>query len=99
MAIRTLLLTALTAGLTRTLASPYERAATAINTTTCNGKTFVYQALAGYGFTPSDSRDKFGDTAGGIGSSAAIDQKSWEVDSNGVYTGILWGLPGGLSCH
>ncbi|OCT44111.1 3-phytase [Cladophialophora carrionii] len=91
MAIRTLLLSALTAGIS--LASPLERAAKAVNTTTCNGQTYVYQALAGYGFTPSDARDKFGDTAGGIGSSAAIDQKSWKVDSSGVYTGILWSLP------
>ncbi len=74
-------------------ASPYRRAGLAVNTTTCNGETYVYQALAGYGFTPSDSRDNFGDTAGGIGSSAAIDQSSWKVDENGVYTGILYALP------
>lgn len=85
------LLSAIAAGLA--VASPQPQAGLAVNTTTCNGETYVYQALAGYGFTPSDSRDKFGDTAGGIGSSAAIDQSSWKVDSNGVYTGILWALP------
>ncbi|KIW88630.1 uncharacterized protein Z519_10676 [Cladophialophora bantiana CBS 173.52] len=91
MVMKTLLLSTLAASLA--LASPARRAGAAVNTTTCNGQTYVYQALAGYGFTPSDSRDKFGDTAGGIGSSAAIDQHSWRVDSNGVYSGILWALP------
>lgn len=75
------------------VASPARRAATAVNTTTCNGQTFTYESLVGYGFAPSDSRDKFGDTAGGFGSSAAIDQTSWTVDHSGVYTGILWALP------
>ncbi|KIW15925.1 hypothetical protein PV08_05975 [Exophiala spinifera] len=74
-------------------ASPAPPAGTAVNTTTCNGQTYVYQQLAGYGFTPSDARDKFGDTAGGIGSSAAIDRNSWTVDKDGVYSGILWALP------
>ena len=75
--------------------SPAPRAAAnAVNTTVVNGKSFVYEALAGYGFTADNARDKFGDTAGGIGSSAAIDLKSWKLDSKtGVYTGILWGLP------
>jgi hypothetical protein len=73
-------------------ATPHRRAAPSVNTTTCNGETYVYEALAGYGFTPSDARDKFGDSAGGIGSSAAIDQSSWKLN-NGVYTGILWALP------
>lgn len=90
-ATRLFLLSTVAAGLA--WASPYRRADSTVNTTTCNGQTYVYQALAGYGFTPSDSRDKFGDTAGGIGSSAAIDLKSWSVDHNGVYTGILWALP------
>ncbi|EXJ92572.1 hypothetical protein A1O3_01124 [Capronia epimyces CBS 606.96] len=86
-----MLLSALFAGLA--WASPTQPAVTAVNTTTCNGQTFVYDALAGYGFTPSDARDKFGDTAGGIGSSAAIDLRSWKVDRAGVYSGILWALP------
>lgn len=45
-----------------------------VNTTTCNGKTYVYNELAGYGAIPSNARDKFGDTIGGIGSSIAIDK-------------------------
>ena len=67
--------------------------APAVNTTTCNGATYSYLALAGYGFTPSNARDKFGDTAGGIGSSATIDASAWKKDSDGTYTGILWALP------
>lgn len=77
------------------VASPTPRASSnAVNTTVINGKSFVYEALAGYGFTPGNARDKFGDTAGGIGSSAAIDLKSWKLDSKtGIYSGILWALP------
>jgi hypothetical protein len=91
MLFKATLLAGLAAGLA--VASPYRRAGSSVNSTTCNGQSYVYQALAGYGFTPSDARDKFGDTAGGIGSSAAIDQKTWSLDSNGVYTGILYALP------
>ena len=94
--IRTAIFSTLAASLA--WASPHPRAdaitnTTSVNTTTCNGNTYVYQALAGYGFVPSDARDKFGDTAGGFGSSAAFDQRSWRVDSKGVYTGVLYALP------
>ncbi|KAI4717773.1 outer membrane autotransporter [Aureobasidium sp. EXF-10727] len=70
----------------------------AVNTTTCGGNTYVYQELAGYGFVKSDARDKFGDTLGGLGSSIAIDQKSWKkCGGNGKngdsYKGVLWALP------
>ncbi|KAK5088389.1 hypothetical protein LTR05_002607 [Lithohypha guttulata] len=74
------------------LAVPQKRA-TPVNTTTCNGKTYDYLGLAGYGFTPSNARDKFGDTAGGIGSSAVLDPSSWTLQRNGSYTGLLYGLP------
>jgi hypothetical protein len=33
---------------------------------TFNGELYKYNELAGYGFVPSDARDKFGDTLGGI---------------------------------
>jgi hypothetical protein len=36
----------------------------AVNTTNCNGATYVYEEMAGYGFIPSDARDRFGDTIG-----------------------------------
>ena len=48
-----------------------------VNQTTCNGLTYTYQQLAGFGFIPSDARDKYGDTIGGIGSAIAIDKFSW----------------------
>lgn len=69
-----------------------------VNSTTCGDQTYVYQELAGYGFVKSDARDKFGDTLGGIGSSIAIDQKTWKKIGPNAYQGILWALPG-KSCH
>ncbi|TKA65185.1 hypothetical protein B0A55_10750 [Friedmanniomyces simplex] len=66
---------------------------TAVNTTTCNGETYAYQELAGYGYIASDARDKFGDTIGGIGSSVAIDRSSWRKLSNGSYEGLLYAIP------
>ena len=64
-----------------------------VNQTTCDGKQFTYQALAGYGLIPSNARDKYGDTIGGIGSSIALDRASWKKTKSGSYTGILWALP------
>lgn len=63
-----------------------------MNQTDCNGNTYTYQEMAGYGFIPSDARDKFGDTIGGIGSSIAIDKTTWAKHGHS-YTGILWALP------
>ncbi|KAI0163194.1 3-phytase [Pestalotiopsis sp. NC0098] len=90
----TLLFTAVLAAV-GAMASPYSPRADsgAVNSTTCNGKTYVYQELAGYGFVPSDARDKYGDTLGGLGSAIHIDQTSWRRTSNGTYTGTLWSLP------
>ena len=68
-------------------------AADFVNQTTCNGKTYTYQNLAGNGFVPADARDKFGDTIGGIGSSIALDKNAWRKKGSGCYTGVLWGLP------
>jgi hypothetical protein len=65
---------------------------TTANTTTCNGKLYTYEQLAGYGKLVSDARDKFGDTIGGIGSAIAFEKKSWKY-KKGVYQGIVWGLP------
>jgi hypothetical protein len=64
----------------------------AVSTTTCNGKTYIYEEMAGYGFLPSNARDKKGDTLGGIGSSIAIDRSSWKKTGNS-YTGLLYALP------
>lgn len=63
-----------------------------MNTATCYNDKYTYQQLAGYGFIPSDARDKYGDTIGGIGSSIAINRTSWTIVDGG-YTGILWALP------
>ncbi|KAF1837088.1 hypothetical protein BDW02DRAFT_492295 [Decorospora gaudefroyi] len=65
--------------------------ATPANVTTCNGKTYTYEELVGFGKLASDARDKFGDTIG-QGSAAALDQKTWKY-KNGVYEGIVWSLP------
>jgi hypothetical protein len=66
-----------------------------VNVTTCNGQKYVYQELAGWGILAGDSRDKFGDTIGGIGSAIALEKKSWKKkkgDGEG-YEAVLYGLP------
>lgn len=57
--------------------------------TTCEGKSYTYNELAGYGFVPSDARDKFGDSIS-LGSSIAF--ASWEKKGS-KYEGKLYGLP------
>ncbi|KAI1125478.1 esterase-like activity of phytase-domain-containing protein [Nemania abortiva] len=64
-----------------------------VNSTTCNGIDYVYNELAGYGFVPTNARDKYGDTLGGLGSSLHLDQNKWRKHCNGSYSGILWSLP------
>src|SRR3978361_989575 len=64
-----------------------------VNQTTCNGKQYTYQELAGVCLIPGNSRDQFGDTIGGIGSAIALDRTQWTKLPNGSYTGVLWGLP------
>lgn len=61
----------------------------AVFSTTCNGKAYTYNELAGYGFVPSNARDKFGDSIS-LGSSIAI--SSWSKKGS-KYEGLLWGLP------
>jgi len=79
------------------LAGPVARDVSGVNVTSCKDKTYVYEGLAGWGLLPSDARDKFGDTIGGIGSAIALDTKSWKRktgDGNKeAYEGILYGLP------
>lgn len=69
------------------------RANKPVNETTCAGKHYKYNGLAGYGFIPSNARDRFGDTIGGIGSSAALDLKAWRQTGKNTYKGIIWTLP------
>ena len=64
-----------------------------VNQTTCGGRTFTYQQLAGYGFVASDARDKFGDTLGGYGSAIALDKNAWKKTGDDTYTGLLYTLP------
>lgn len=68
------------------------RATTAVNTTICNGKTYVYRELAGYGYIPSNARDKYGDTLGGFGSAIVMDKTTWRKDGKD-YKGLLYALP------
>lgn len=64
----------------------------AVKSTICNGHTYVYEEMAGYGFLASDERDRYGDSMS-LGSSIALDRKTWSQKGN-VYEGILYGLPG-----
>lgn len=59
--------------------------------TTCGGKKFQYDGLAGYGTVPSDFRDKYGDTLS-MGSSMVIED--WKTRDKGkTYKATLWALP------
>ncbi|KAI9862451.1 MAG: hypothetical protein M1813_004301 [Trichoglossum hirsutum] len=64
-----------------------------VGSVVCNGNTYTHHGLVGYGLIPSNARDKFGDTLGGIGSSVVIDQSSWERSADGTYKGVAWCLP------
>ncbi|KAF2027417.1 hypothetical protein EK21DRAFT_71968 [Setomelanomma holmii] len=92
-------LTLLALPLANVIANPITPRAdsTGVNVTTCNGKQYVYEELAGFGKLAADFRDKYGDTLGGIGSAIALDKKKSKFKkskgSNGVYSGVLHGLP------
>ena len=66
-----------------------------VNRTTCNGKTYTYERLAGWGLLASDVRDKYGDTIGGIGSAIALEKSSWKKQKGNkeAYEAVLYGLP------
>ncbi|PWY87997.1 hypothetical protein BO94DRAFT_516391 [Aspergillus sclerotioniger CBS 115572] len=64
-----------------------------VNQTTCGNTTYTYVGLEGYGFVPSNATDKYGDTMGGFGSSAAFDLATWRRTGLNSYTGILYTLP------
>lgn len=79
-----------------TLAVPFLAAgatAAVVNQATCGDTTYQYTGLAGYGFIPSNATDKYGDTIGGIGSSIAIDQSSWQKLGKDGYKGTLYTAP------
>ncbi|KAE8832520.1 hypothetical protein P3342_012718 [Pyrenophora teres f. teres] len=73
-------------------ASFITRETPAKNITTCNNQVYEYETLAGYGKLPSNVRDKYGDTVGGIGSAIALEPKSWKFGGDS-YTGVIYGLP------
>ena len=75
-----------------TSGAPTSNDASSVKSTTCNGAIYTYEELAGYGFLPSNDRDKIGDTLGGIGSSIAMDTTSWRKQGKS-YTGLLYALP------
>lgn len=93
MAFATVLLTAALAAQAACQALQPHSSPSSINSTKCNGKEYVYEELAGYGFVGPNEVDKFGDNLGGLGSAIHIDQSSWKKTSNGSYTGVLWSLP------
>lgn len=63
----------------------------AVFKTTCSGKKFQYDGLAGYGTVPGDFRDKYGDTVS-MGSSMVIED--WKSRDHGkTYKATLWALP------
>ena len=64
-----------------------------VNRTSCGSHTYTYSGLAGYGYIPSHATDKYGDTLGGFGSSAAFDLDSWRRIGPETYTGLLYCIP------
>ncbi|OJJ99320.1 hypothetical protein ASPACDRAFT_52720 [Aspergillus aculeatus ATCC 16872] len=64
-----------------------------VNRTSCGSHTYTYSGLAGYGYIPSNATDKYGDTLGGFGSSAAFDLESWRRIGPETYTGLLYCIP------
>ena len=72
-------------------AAATDPAASSVKETSCHDKTYVYNSLSGYGFVPSNARDKHGDTIS-LGSSISIE--SWDSKDNGAsYQGVLYALP------
>ena len=63
--------------------------AASVFSTTCNGQPYTYNELAGYGFVPSNARDKFGDS---ISLGSSISFSSW-AKKGSKYEGKLWALP------
>jgi hypothetical protein len=68
-------------------------AATAQQSVTFEGATFVNQGLVGVTRVPSDARDQFGDTLGGFGSAMAMQPGSWRKNRDGSYSGTLFMVP------
>ncbi len=74
------------AGLGSVLANPVPRASGPVSVN-FDGRTFVNQGLVGFGRLPSDARDSFNETLGGLGSAIAFE--SFKPDGNGGGSGVL----------
>ena len=68
-------------------------AAAYVGQTVCNGQTYTYNELAGFGYISGSSRDVFGDTIGGIGSAISVPRQSIVKLPNGDYEGLLYAQP------
>ncbi|KAM7183999.1 Esterase-like activity of phytase domain containing protein [Naviculisporaceae sp. PSN 640] len=60
-----------------------------VTSISCNGKSYSYNSLAGFGALKSDARDQYGDTIS-IGSAIAV--KNWRKTGK-KYKATLYGLP------
>ncbi|KAA8912342.1 phytase-like domain-containing protein [Sphaerosporella brunnea] len=67
----------------------YDGSGPVVNRTTCDGHTYSYRGLEGYGFLPASFRDKFGDTVS-TGSSIAV--SNWKAVRDS-YKATLYALP------
>ncbi|KAM7197539.1 Esterase-like activity of phytase domain containing protein [Rhypophila sp. PSN 637] len=79
----------LTSGVVATPAKNLPPAPRPVTSVSCNGKSYSYDNLAGFGAVKSDTRDKYGDTIS-IGSGISI--KKWKRKDD-KYKGTLYGLP------
>ncbi|ANB14804.1 hypothetical protein AWJ20_2415 [Sugiyamaella lignohabitans] len=89
-------LTVAAALVSRALAAPAaasSSSAPVVNTVTVGSTTFTNHGLVGAGSLPSNARDQFGDTIGGIGSAIAFDQSSFTLNADGTYSGVLYTQP------
>ncbi|KAH8682974.1 esterase-like activity of phytase-domain-containing protein [Tricladium varicosporioides] len=62
-----------------------------VSQTSCGKKNYAYTEIAGATTLPSDGRDQFGDTLGGL-SGIAIDRSQWKKLADGSYTSVMWAL-------
>ncbi|KAI5460795.1 outer membrane autotransporter [Mariannaea sp. PMI_226] len=70
-------------------AAPSTTSQNAVFSTSCKGKSYTYNELAGYGVVPSAARDKYGDT---ISLGSSLSMTSWSKRGS-TYHGKLYGLP------
>ncbi|KAK0649984.1 esterase-like activity of phytase-domain-containing protein [Cercophora newfieldiana] len=84
--LKQLLIASLASTASATPTKPPSKPAASIS---CNGKSYTYDGLAGYGSLKSDARDQYGDTIS-IGSSMVV--SGWKKVGK-RYRGTMYGLP------